>query len=592
MLYSFSSQQHRPSCIHFAQTSKEAASRLEVRLLGRFEVKLDGRTVPLPSRPAQSLFAYLALSPGTAHRREKLAGLLWPDSSDDNARRNLRQSLWHIRKALSEAAHHYLHSNDMTVAFAAAAFWLDVALLEKPVGAAATPEELMAVVSVYGGELLPGFYDDWVVWQRARQQNLFERKMEQLLDRLTAVHRWDDLLEWGERWLAFGQSPEAAYRALMVAHAGRGDLVRMAAVYRRCVDALENELGVEPSPQTKTLYERLSRGEEGDALAAALFPRRYQLLEEVGRGGMGVVYRAHDTRLARDVAVKMLAPNALDADGRARLLREAQAIARLNHPNIVTVFDTGEVDGRPCIVMELVPGHSLRQHKPQNLDETFSITRQICLALEHKHRVCHAYYRLGSLAFKQKMYTRARPLWMEALANAQEVNAKFYSAVLWISLGELARQLGDYQQATTFYEEGLILAQQINYTGAIASIPIGLGYNALYQEALPQAKVLFKEALILGRKFRDHIAFLAPSLVGMAGVAGKGGQAEQAAQLLGAVTDLLTACNELLDPDDQAEYDRYLGLVRAQLNAVTFTKAWAAGQAMSLDEAIAFALET
>ncbi len=358
---------------------------LEIRLLGRFEVKLDGRAIILSSRPAQSLLAYLALSAGTAHRREKLAGLLWPDSSDDQARRNLRQSLWQIRKTLGEAAAHYLHSDDITVTFAAVNYWLDVALLEKPADAHASVEELMAVVAVYGGELLPGFYDDWVLWQRERQQTLFECKMEHLLDRLTAVRRWDDLLEWGERWLALGQSPEAAYRAVMVAHAGRGDLARMAAVYRRCVGVLENELGVEPSPQTRALFERLSRGQEGDELAYVLFPQRYQLLGEVGRGGMGVVYQAHDTQLKRKVAIKMLTPNMLDADGRARLLREAQAIARLNHPNIVAVFDIGEVDGRPYIVMELVPGHPLRQHRPQTLDESLAITRQICLALEHAH---------------------------------------------------------------------------------------------------------------------------------------------------------------------------------------------------------------
>lgn len=272
---------------------------LEIRLLGQFGIKLDGRPVPLPSRPAQSLFAYLALSADAAHRREKLAGLLWPDSSDDNARRNLRQSLWHIRKALGDAAPRYLHSDDMTVSFAptaAANYWLDVALLEKPTDANATPEELMAVVAVYGGELLPGYYDDWVVWQRERQQTLFERKMEQLLDKLTAVHRWNDLLEWGERWLAFGQSPEAAYRALMIAHAGRGDLARTAAVYRRCVKALAKELGVEPSPQTRALFERLAHSQDADVLAAALFPLPHQLAGEAGRNDQSMVSRSHQTQ--------------------------------------------------------------------------------------------------------------------------------------------------------------------------------------------------------------------------------------------------------------------------------------------------------
>src|SRR3990172_5724725 len=73
---------------------------LEVRLLGRFEVRLDGELIDLASRPAQSLFAYLALNPNLPHRRERLAGLLWPDTSDANARNSLRHALWTLRRAL------------------------------------------------------------------------------------------------------------------------------------------------------------------------------------------------------------------------------------------------------------------------------------------------------------------------------------------------------------------------------------------------------------------------------------------------------------------------------------------------------------
>ena len=61
---------------------------LEVRLLGKFEVQLEGKPVEIPSRPAQSLLSYLILNAGVAHRREKLAGLLWPDSDETNARSN------------------------------------------------------------------------------------------------------------------------------------------------------------------------------------------------------------------------------------------------------------------------------------------------------------------------------------------------------------------------------------------------------------------------------------------------------------------------------------------------------------------------
>jgi DNA-binding SARP family transcriptional activator len=73
---------------------------LEVRLLGTFEVKYKNKTVNISSRPAQSLFAYLILSAGTPHRREKLAGMLWPDSLEETARDNLRHALWRVRKAL------------------------------------------------------------------------------------------------------------------------------------------------------------------------------------------------------------------------------------------------------------------------------------------------------------------------------------------------------------------------------------------------------------------------------------------------------------------------------------------------------------
>src|SRR5512143_3521923 len=120
---------------------------------------------------------------------------------------------------------------------------------------------------------------------------------------------------------------------------------------------------------------------------------RYQLDMELGQGGMGVVYRGHDLLLGRDVAVKLLSKAGLGTEGRARLLREAQAVAKLNHPNIVAVHDAGEVDpaaapgagGMPFIVMELVEGPSLRECPPSTLEETLKIAQQLCAALEHAH---------------------------------------------------------------------------------------------------------------------------------------------------------------------------------------------------------------
>src|SRR6516225_9669196 len=107
---------------------------LEIRVLGQFELRLNGVAVLLPSRPTQSLLAYLAMTAGTAHRREKLAGMLWPDSEEDNARNSLRHALWRIRKAIEphELAAPYLLTDDLAVTFNAGAdYWLDVTQLTR-----------------------------------------------------------------------------------------------------------------------------------------------------------------------------------------------------------------------------------------------------------------------------------------------------------------------------------------------------------------------------------------------------------------------------------------------------------------------------
>ena len=235
---------------------------LEIRLLGKFDLRQAGNSIALSSRPAQSLLAYLVLTAGTPHRREKLAGLLWPDSLEETARDNLRHALWRVRKAVEKVSStRFLQADDLTISFKVSSdYWLDATALER-VSESASSDELMVVLSEYQGELLPGFYDEWVVLEREHLSSIYEHNMARLMSLLQDEKRWLDILEWGERWIKLGQKPEPAYRALMSAHSAKGDMSRVAATYERCVKSLQ-EFGFEPSNQTKELFENLKSGKE------------------------------------------------------------------------------------------------------------------------------------------------------------------------------------------------------------------------------------------------------------------------------------------------------------------------------------------
>ena len=213
---------------------------LEIYLLGTFDLRQAGKPVVLSSRPAQSLLAFLILTAGTPHRREKLAGLLWPDLLEETARDNLRHALWRLRKSLQSASSvGYLQANNLTIVFnASAEYWFDVAALEQ-LGENTSREELITIFSHYQGELLPGFYEEWVVLEREHLNSIFEHNMARLLSILQDENRWLDILDWGERWIKLGRKPEPAYRALMSAHAAKGDMSKVAATYERCVKSLK-----------------------------------------------------------------------------------------------------------------------------------------------------------------------------------------------------------------------------------------------------------------------------------------------------------------------------------------------------------------
>ncbi len=131
---------------------------------------------------------------------------------------------------------------------------------------------------------------------------------------------------------------------------------------------------------------------------------RYLIGERLGRGGMATVFKAHDPQIDRDVAIKFLhATLCEDAEYHARFLREARAAGGLSHPNIVTVHDVGEIEGRPYMAMELLDGQPLSDEmgnaRPMPVREVVIMAIQVARALAYAHRrgIVHRDIKPGNL---------------------------------------------------------------------------------------------------------------------------------------------------------------------------------------------------
>jgi tetratricopeptide (TPR) repeat protein len=188
------------------------------------------------------------------------------------------------------------------------------------------------------------------------------------------------------------------YYALATAHEAAGQLREAVELYEKILTADYHFRDVEArleaaraaSAAQATAAAAEAKTAPGPESAATTRPGRYRVLGELGRGGMGIVYKAHDSVLDRTVAFKVL-PDALRDNPQAlgNFLREAKSAAKLNHPNIVTVFDAGEQDGRFYIAMEYVDGTTLKEILKRrgqvSANGVVHVGLQLCEALSYAH---------------------------------------------------------------------------------------------------------------------------------------------------------------------------------------------------------------
>jgi DNA-binding SARP family transcriptional activator len=238
-------------------------SRLHLTLLGGFQVRLGtGAPVILARKKAQALLAFLVIDAAETHLRDKLAALLWGDSSDQRARQSLRQTLLALKQALPGSAAGILRIDGEKVALNRQALEVDVAAFEA-FASEGTPHALGQAAALYNGDFLEGLgvqeprFEEWLIGQRERLRELAIEVLAKLLAHQTTTGALQEAVQTGARLLAIDPLQEVVHRALMRLYARQGRRGAALRQYQICAAVLQRELGVEPEEATKQLYQEL-----------------------------------------------------------------------------------------------------------------------------------------------------------------------------------------------------------------------------------------------------------------------------------------------------------------------------------------------
>ena len=257
-------------------------SRLRVSLFGRFHVEYDGRprTKSLDSRKVQELFTYLLLYRDRLHPRESLADFFWSENSSAQSRKYLRQALWQLQSSLktgddSAEENAVFVDSDWVGINKNSDIWLDVSELESVYAKVKgkrgdeiepqTARELAQAVDLHRGPLLEGWYHDWCIFERERLQNIYLAMLNKLMTYYEATEEYEVGLLYGQRILRFDRAHERTHWRMMRLYYLAGDRTSALRQYQRCVNALEEELGVKPAKWTASLYEQLRSDQLQDA---------------------------------------------------------------------------------------------------------------------------------------------------------------------------------------------------------------------------------------------------------------------------------------------------------------------------------------
>ena len=323
---------------------------LHMSLLGEQAI-VDDRAGSVQARSSRvvALVAFLAVHAGSPQPRQRIAGLLWPESTDAQALTNLRRELHHLRQVLGDEASLVVTPRDLcwrdTNTCRVDVRVFDIERKAALAAAAAGDDDgilvhATAATAAYRGELLPGVYEDWLLEARSE----LERQCVDLCDLVRAARaRTGDLtgaVEAARRRVQLRPLEEVGYRALMELQADLGDRAGAVSTYHHCASVLERELGVAPDPATRKAFQRLmaqARPAAQSPAAASPGPGRQGLAAAplIGRSAeLTALHGVWRAAAAGSRGVVLVRGGA--GVGKTRLVAEVAELARLQGAVVAT----------------------------------------------------------------------------------------------------------------------------------------------------------------------------------------------------------------------------------------------------------------
>jgi WD40 repeat protein/DNA-binding SARP family transcriptional activator len=368
---------------------------MRFQLLGAVDAFDDGTRVPLGGPKQRLVLAHLLLRANQVVPADTLIEEIWGGEPPDAARSALQAYVSRLRKALGpdrlegRAPGYVLHAGADKVdslRFERLVREARDRLSRDPKAAAALLEEAL---SLWAGPPLADLADEpSLAADVARLEELRLAAWEDRIQATLALGRPVDTSEL-ERLVERHPLRERSWGQLMVALYQAGRQGEALDAYRRARELLADELGIDPSPELQRLHEQVLRQDPALEVKGELL-RGYRLLERVGEGAFGVVHRAAQPQLAREVAVKIIHPRyANDPEFIRRFETEAQLVARLEHPRIVPLYDYWRDPDGAYLVMRFLRGGSLRRRLssgPMDSEEALRVVEQVAEGLDAAHR--------------------------------------------------------------------------------------------------------------------------------------------------------------------------------------------------------------